>query len=142
MTTIYTKLAADGSYLPADATGHQAVRIEHPLLALPFIVTSMKAPKAMTHKQAKKWAESLDIYGWSWRLPGEEGLFIPDRLKYPATPKLYFPDLEGYEAMWLDIVDAEDPSDCAWLVSLHFGFVNRDSQSYRLNVRAVRAGQP
>lgn len=138
---IYTKLAADGSDLPADATGHQAVRIEHPLLARPFIVTSMKAPTAMTHKQAKKWAESLDIYGWSWRLPGEEGQFIPDRLKYPSTPKLYFPDLEEYEWIWLDVVDAEDHSDYAWLVDLRYGHVYRFNQSLHSNVRAVRAGQ-
>lgn len=139
--TTYTKLAADGSDLPADATGHLAVRVEHPLLAQPLIVTSMKAPKAMTRAQAKKWAESLDVYGWSWRLPGEEGMFIPDRLKYPATPKLYFPDLEEYEWIWLDVVDAEDPSACAWVVGLHFGGVGRGYQADHANVRAVRAGQ-
>jgi hypothetical protein len=140
--TTYTKLAADGSDLPADATGHLAVRIEHPLLAQPLIVTSMKAPKAMTRAQAKKWAESLDVYGWSWRLPGEEGMFIPDRLKFPATPKLYFPDLEEYEWIWLDVVDAEDPSDYAWVVYLRYGDVTRDDQADHGSARAVRAGQP
>lgn len=139
--TTYTKLAADGTDLPADATGHLAVRVEHPLLAQPLIVTSMKAPKAMTRAQAKKWAESLDVYGWSWRLPGEEAAFIPDRLKYPATPKLYFPDLEEYEWIWLDVVDAEDPSVYAWIVYLHNGFVNRNDQTHHNYVRAVRAGE-
>jgi hypothetical protein len=139
--TTYTKLAADGSDLPADATGHQAVRVEHPLLAHPFIVTSMKAPKAMTHKQAKKWAESLDVYGWSWRLPGEEAAFIPDRFKYPATPKLYFPDLEENEWIWMDVVDAEIPSGCAWFVGLRGGYVDRGYRTDHYYVRAVRAGQ-
>jgi hypothetical protein len=142
MTTIYTKLAADGSDLPADATGHQAVRVEHPLLARPLIVTAYHAPEAMTQKQAVKWAESLDIYGWSWRLmPVEEAMWIPDRSKYPATPKLYFPDLEEYEWIWTSSVDAESPSDCAWVVSLHDGGVGRDGQSFHDGVRAVRAGQ-
>ena len=142
MTTIYTKLAADGTDLPADATGHQAVRIEHPLLARPLIVTAMKAPERMTQAQAVKWAESLTTYGWSWRLPtADEGFFIPDRSQYPATPKLYFPDVEEYEWIWASTVDAEDPSDCAWLVDLRLGGVGRYDRTHRNDVRAVRAGQ-
>jgi hypothetical protein len=139
---IYTKLAADGSDLPADATDHQAVRVEHPMLARPLIVTAYHAPKTMTQKQAVKWAESLDTYGWSWRLMGvEEAMWIPDRSKYPATPKLYFPDLEEYEWIWTSTVDAEDPSVCAWFVYLRFGIVYRGYQALRSYVRAVRAGQ-
>lgn len=141
MTTIYTKLAADGD-LPADAADHKAVRIEHPLLARPLIVTAYHSPKTMTQKQAVKWAESLDIYGWSWRLmPVEEAMWIPDRSKYPATPKLYFPDLEEYEWIWTSTVDAEDPSGYAWYVYLHDGGVNRSGQASHNHVRAVRAGQ-
>jgi hypothetical protein len=143
MTTIYTKLAADGSDLPADATDHKAVRIEHPLLARPLIVTAYHAPKTMTQKQAVKWAESLDVNGWSWRaMTVEEALWIPDRTKYPATPKLYFPDLEDYEWVWTSSVDAENPSGCAWLVGLHDGGVDRYYQADQGGVRAVRAGQP
>ena len=142
MTTIYTKLAADGSDLPADATGHNAVRVEHPLLAKPIIVTAHKAPKGMTQPQAVKWAESLAINDWSFRLPtADEGYFIPDRTKYPATPKLYFPDIEEYEWIWTSTVDAEDPSGVAWGVSLRYGGVGRGYQSGRYGVRAVRAGQ-
>jgi hypothetical protein len=142
MTTIYTKLAADGSDLPADATGHQAVRIEHSMLVLPLIVTAMKAPKEMTWADAKKWAESLTINGWSWRLPTvEEAMFIPDRSKYPAIDKNFFPEFEGYEWIWTSTVYAEVPSVYAWLVNLHYGDVNRSYQTYRYYVRAVRAGQ-
>jgi hypothetical protein len=142
MTTIYTKLAADGSDLPADATGHEAVRIEHPMLASPFIVTSMKAPKELTWKAAKKWAESLNINGWSWRLPTvEEAMFIPDRSKYPAVDKNFFPDFAEYEWIWASTVDAEDPSDYAWFVYLRYGSVFRLNQTYHSYVRAVRAGQ-
>jgi hypothetical protein len=138
----YTKLAADGSDLPADATGHQAVRVENSMLVLPLIVTAMKAPKKMTWADAKKWAESLTINGWSWRLPTvEEAMFIPDRSKYPAIDKNFFPDFEGYEWIWTSTVDAEDPSGCAWYVTLRSGDVARDSQSDHDDVRAVRAGQ-
>jgi hypothetical protein len=143
MTTIYTKLGADGADLPADATDHKAVRIEHPMLARPLIVTAYHAPKEMTQKQAVKWAESLDVNGWSWRaMTVEEAMWIPDRTKYPATPKLYFPDLEEYEWIWTSSVDAESPSDYAWSVGLRYGYVARDDQPNHYSVRAVRAGQP
>jgi hypothetical protein len=142
MTTTYTKLAADGSDLPADATDHQAVRIQHPMLVSPIIVTAAKAPKTMTWSDAKKWAESLTINGWSWRLPTvEEAMFIPDRSKYPAIDKSFFPDFEDYEWIWTSTVDAEDPSGCAWFVFLRNGYVGRYYQAFRNVVRAVRAGQ-
>lgn len=139
---IYTKLAADGSDLPADATDHKAVRIEHSMLVLPIIVTSHHAPKEMSWKAAKAWAESLDINGWSWRLPTvEEAMFIPDRSKYPAIDKSFFPDFEGWEYIWTSTPDAESPSDCAWIVNLHDGDVDRHGQANHGDVRAVRAGQ-
>lgn len=140
---IYTKLSTDGSDLPADAAAdHKAVRIEHSMLVLPIVVTAHHAPKEMNWKSAKKWAESLDTNGWSWRLPTvEEAMFIPDRSKYPAIDKNFFPDFEEYEWIWTSTVDAEDPSGCAWIVGLHAGFVYRDGQTYHDGVRAVRAGQ-
>ena len=127
---------------------HQAVRIENPLLARPIIVTALHAPKEMTWKQAKAWAEKLDLFGWSWRLPTvEEAFFIADRSKYPATPKEFFPDIGRYEWIWTGTVDAEDPEDTdtasgsAWDVYLSYGGSGRSSQSYHGHVRAVRAGQ-
>jgi hypothetical protein len=140
--TTYTKLSADGSDMPADAAGHNAVRIEHPMLTSPIIVTAAKAPKEMSWKVAKKWAESLDTNGWSWRLPTvEEALFIPDRSKYPAIDKSFFPDFDGWEYIWTSTPDAEDPSDCAWVVYLRGGAVGRGGQTDHGDVRAVRAGQ-
>jgi hypothetical protein len=141
-TNKYTKLAADGSDLPADAADHKAVRVEHALLATPLIVTAHKAPKEMTWKAAKKWAESLDVNGWAWRLPTvEEAIFIPDRSKYPAIDVSFFPDFAGWEYIWTSTPDAESPSDYAWLVYLRSGYVGRSSQTDRGDVRAVRAGQ-
>jgi hypothetical protein len=142
MTTTYTKLAADGSDLPADATAHTAVRIQHSMLVSPIIVTAAKAPEEMRWADAKMWAESLDTNGWSWRLPTvEEAMFIPDRSKFPAIDKNFFPDFEEYEWIWTSTVDAEDPSDCAWLVTLPYGDVYRGYQADHGSVRAVRAGQ-
>jgi hypothetical protein len=141
----YTKLAADGSDLPADATDHKAVRVVNTLPGHSMhslIVTAHKAPEEMKWEDAKKWAESLDINGWSWRLPTvEEAMLIPDRSKYPAIDVSFFPDFEGYEWIWTSTPDAEDPSDDAWFVYLHVGHVFRGTQTNRRYVRAVRAGQ-
>jgi hypothetical protein len=140
--TTYTKLGADGEVLSPDATGHQAVRVEHPLLAKPLIFTAYHSPKELTYKQAMKWAESLDVNGWAWRAPTvEEAFFLPDRLKYPALDPNFFPDFSGYEWNWTSTLDAASPSECAWMVDLSDGYSGRGLQSGRTFVRAVRAGQ-
>jgi hypothetical protein len=140
--TTYTKLGADGTDLSADATGHQAVRIEHPLLAKPLIFTAYHSPKELTYKQAMKWAESLDINGWAWRAPTvEESFFLPDRAKYPAIDPSFFPDFAGYEWNWTSTLDASPPSGYAWMVYLGDGYSGRAHQGYHDFVRAVRAGQ-
>jgi len=140
----YFKLDAAGNVLPADSTDeHLAVRIENDLLAQPLIVPAFRVSKrAVSWKQAAKAAEKGDVYGWQWRLPTvEEAMFIPDRSKYPALPKEFFPDFAGYEWIWTSTVDAEDPSVFAWLVLLSGGYVGRYLQSAHYRVRAVRAGQ-
>ncbi len=136
----YFALDADGNVIPAG--DHLAVRIENDLLARPLIVPARRSPKELNWKAGKKYAETLDTCGWSWRLPTvEEAMFIPDRAKYPALPKEFFPDFEGYEWIWTSTVDAEDPSDGAWYVGLSLGLVGRDHQAFHYLVRAVRAGQ-
>jgi hypothetical protein len=140
--TTYTKLAADGSDLPADATGHLAVRVEHPLLEKPLIFTAYRSAKEVTQRQAIKTAEAMDAYGWSWRAPTvDELLFLPDRLKFPALDKNYFPDFDGYEWDWTSTVDADYPSGFAWVVLLHGGDSLRNLLSDLCFVRGVRAGQ-
>ncbi len=138
----YTKLAADGSDLPPDATGHEAVRVDHDLLALPMIWTAHRSPKELTWAQAKKWADGLEINGWSWRLPTvEEAFLLCDRSR-AATPALdpaYFPDCDG-EWIWTGTVAAA-PAGYAWSVFLGDGFSGRGGRVYRGRVRAVRASQ-
>jgi len=107
----YTKLAADGTDLPADTTGHLAVRVDNDLLARPIIWTAHRSKDRMTWKAAAKWAEKLDINGWSWRLPTvEEAFLLCDRTRTaePMVDPAYFPDCEG-EWIWTSTEDKTPP---------------------------------
>ncbi len=143
MTIKYTKLAADGTDLSDDATGHLAVRIERDILAQPIILTAHRSPKTMTWPDATKWADALDIYGWSWRLPTiEEAVLLVDysRTSTPLLPPDYFPDCEN-EWSWTGSEDLTPPSGFARCVLLCHGGSDFYRQSGRFHVRAVRAGQ-
>jgi hypothetical protein len=144
MKPTYTKLAADGSDLPADSTEkHLAVRVDHPMLKSPIIVAAYRAGDEVAWKNAAAKAEGHTAYGWQWRLPTvEELFFIADRTN-PAEQldPNFFPDAEGWEYTWSSDVDAESPSDSAWGVDLGYGLADRYLQSNRIRVRAVRAGQ-
>jgi hypothetical protein len=144
MKPTYTKLAADGSHLPADSTEkHLAVRVDHPLLKEPIIVAAYRASDSCTFKGAKAKAEAHDAYGWRWRLPRVEELFLIVDRSNPSErlDPNFFPDADGWEYTWSNTVDAESPSDYAWNVNLGDGNAYRANQSYRNRVRAVRAGQ-
>jgi len=138
-----TKLAADGTDLPADAAGHLAVRLDHGLLAQPIVWTAHRSEKRLTWKQAVKWAEKLDINGWSWRLPTvEEAFLLPDRSRteYALVDPAFFPDCDG-EWIWTSTEDLVPPSGCAWSVGLAYGYSGLGPRSNRGRVRAVRVGQ-
>ena len=138
-----TMLDATGGDLPADATGHTAVRLDHGLLAQPVIWTATRSPKAMTWEDAKAWAARLDTYGWSWRLPTvEEAFLLCDRTRteYPLVDPAYFPDCEG-EWIWTATEDRVPPAGFAWDVNLDSGGSLRFDTDFHSHVRAVRAGQ-
>lgn len=139
----YIKLTAAGEELAADAADHQIVRIEHPLLAHPVLVTARFAPGPLTWKDAKAWAEALTLGGFSWRLPTvEEAFFIPDRSKYPAWDSdMFLGAHEHYPWIWTSTLDAEDPAGYAWGVLLVDGDSNRYRQDGRFHALAVRVGQ-
>jgi hypothetical protein len=144
MKPTYTKLAADGSDLPADSTEkHLAVRVDHPLLKAPIIIAAYRAADSVPFKKAAAAAEKHDAYGWQWRLPTVEELFLVADRTNPdeQLDKNFFPDAKGYEWTWSSTVDAESPSDCAWYVLLGYGLSGRYSQGSHDDVRAVRAGQ-
>jgi len=140
----YTKLAADGTHLPADSTErHEAVRVDHDLLARPLIVTAYRSAKPMNWTDAKKHAESLTINGWQWRLPTvEEAFLICDRSRTsePMLPVEFFPDCD-WEWIWTGTEDLTSPAGYAWGVHLDDGGSYRYLQSLLARVPAVRAGQ-
>jgi hypothetical protein len=138
-----TKLAADGSDLPDDATGHLAVRLERDIFARPIIWTAQRSPERLTWKDAQAWAEGLTINGWSWRLPTVEEAFLlcdRSRTKEPLLDPAYFPDCDG-EWIWTSTEDPTPPSGFAWGVYLGSGNSYRYHQDGHYRVRAVRAGQ-
>lgn len=138
-----TKLDHDGSDLPPDATGHLAVRLERDLLAQPIVWAAHRSSERMTWQDAKAWAESLTINGWSWRLPTvEEAFLLCDRSRatYPLVDPAHFPDCEG-EWIWTGTEDMTPPAGYAWGVNLSFGVSDRDRVGDHDLVRAVRSGQ-
>ncbi len=153
MKPTYTKLAADGSDLPADSTEkHLAVRVDHPLLKAPLIVAAYRSSDSAKFEDAQKLAAAHDAYCWSWRTPTvEEAFLIVDRTNPKCTlDPNFFPDAHGYEWTWTSTVDAEIeeddegepcPSGYAWIVYLGLGSSDRYDQGNRYRVRAVRAGQ-
>lgn len=141
--TTYTKLGVDGAALPADATGHTAVQVDHPLLARPMIWTAFRSDKRLTWEQANAWAAGLTINGWQWRLPTVEEAFLlcdRSRSEAPMVPVEYFPDCEG-EVIWTGTEDRTAPAGYAWGVGLVSGYSGCGRQTGGYRVRAVRAGQ-
>jgi hypothetical protein len=135
-----TKLAADGTDLHADATGHLAVRLDRGLLAHPITWTAHRTTDCLTWEEAKKWAESLDINGWSWRLPTvEEAFLLPDRSRktYPFVDLEYFPDCDG-EWIWTG-TEYAGYAGYVWSVLLSYGSSSLDPQGVPNHVRAVRS---
>ena len=98
---------------------------------------------AVNWKDALTAASNYRLFGKDdWRAPTvKERVSIVDYAQF--GPALY-PEFDagGASWEWTSTVDAESPSDYAWVVYLHGGFVLRGGQTYHGYVRAVRAGQP
>jgi hypothetical protein len=94
-------------------------------------------------KDALKACSNYRLFGKDdWRAPTvKERVSIIDYAK--VGPALYSEfEAGGASYEWTSTVDAESPSDYAWLVLLRNGFVGRYNQAFHGYVRAVRAGQP
>jgi Protein of unknown function (DUF1566) len=137
-----TKIAADGTDLPSAAADHKAVRVEHSLLAAPMIWATYRSEKRLRWKEACRWAASLTINGWKWRMPlVEEAFLLPDRSRtaHPLVDLVYFPDCDG-EVIWTGTEQAADPG-YAWYVNLYNGYPVWLHRSLECHARAVRDGQ-
>jgi hypothetical protein len=98
---------------------------------------------AVSFNDALKACSNHRLFGKDdWRAPTvKERVSIVDYSKVgPALYSEFEPGGASWE--WTSTVDAEDPSDYAWLVALRSGDVVRGLQTYHGLVRAVRAGQP
>lgn len=149
MKPTYTKLAADGSDLPADHPNdgpdkHLAVRVTRAdIPGWSLIVSAYRCGERATFADAQKQAAAHDAYGWAWRAPTVEVLFlVADRTRPEVGMDTnFFPDAEDYEVTWSADVDATSPSVGAWGVGLGSGSSGWGGQSSHNHVRAVRAGQ-
>jgi hypothetical protein len=142
MKPTYTKLAADGSDLPADSTEkHLAVRVDHPLLK-PADRRRLPLRQVRLEERREEGRSARRVRLAVAPATVEELFLVTDRTD-PSTRcrQEFFPDAEDYEWTWSSTVDAESPSGFAWGVSLGYGYSYRYYQSDHGGVRAVRAGQ-
>lgn len=138
----YIKLGVDGAPLPDDATGHQAVQVERDILARPIIVANAMPPKDLTHNEAKDWAASLTLCGWSWRLISfEELVMVPDYTRPEcALDTSVFTEVDPDNWFWSN-TPYPLAAGCFRGVYLCNGFSGCFHQGYHFRALAVRAGQ-
>ena len=130
----FTKLDADGKPTTGE---HVAVRD-----SLTGLIWTKDVIGSHNWKDAKQACADCRVAGATdWRLPTvKELLSLVDYGRVnPAVDTNFFAGEFGYT--WTSNIDAESPSDVAWLVGLRDGYVDRHYRTLQLLVRAVRAGQ-
>ena len=137
--TTYTKLGADGQ--PTEGE-HHAVRVEHPLLAQPI---SDRLPCA-GGDDLEAGAEvgrgpRYPLVGPGACRPSMRPRSSPIGRSIRQSTSCSSRTSKGDQWIWTSTPDAEAPSDCAWIVYLHSGYVIRGGQTIHYSVRAVRAGE-
>jgi hypothetical protein len=132
----FVKLDAKGNPTTGD---HVAVHDSK--TGLTWSAGPLQDGKDFTHADALKACTALSLAGHSdWRAPTiEELLSIVDYSRHSPAVSDVFKGPYGWT--WSSTVDASNPSGDAWSVFLHGGYSDRYSQSGRIHVRAVRAGQ-
>lgn len=138
----FTKLAADGRALPANAKTFAAVRIN--ALGIMVAAVELTQHEGASWTQAKAQAKKLKHMGLTgWRLPEvEEAFLICDRSKTRPALDLNFFQFIGYKEwdwMWTDTPSADSPSSDAWFVGLASGLSNRGLKNDGGLVLAVRS---
>lgn len=122
MSAHFIKIAADGSQLSADATGHAAVldtRTQLMWSAAPSIC------ECANWRDAGKSCTDLELAGFNdWRLPTVEELFLlADRTKYnPAIDVEFFPGTHSswYWTSTVDCTDAPSEASSGFAWDVHF----------------------
>ncbi|MDP9090179.1 MAG: DUF1566 domain-containing protein [Pseudomonadota bacterium] len=139
MSARFTRLDAAGSRVRKSTADFAAVSDSQTGL-----IWLLDDPGSMAWADAKAWAKKLRALGTrGWRLPTLLE-WVNGPVDYtrsnPAVDTTYFRGFaNGW--YWTSTVDAESPSDDAWLVDLRFGYVARNFQALHSYVRAVAAGQ-
>ena len=135
--TRFTKVSPTGLLLPADAAEWVAV-----LDTKTNLMWDAKARAVEGFQAAQAVPGTLSVARFTdWRMPTVEELFcLADRTRLrPAIDTDFFPDTPN-DWFWSSTVDADSPSDYAWLVDFGYGNSNwfhRDDEGF---VRAVRDG--
>lgn len=139
-TDRFTKIAADGTVLPRDATAWEAVLDNRTGLMWDVKAVPVKNGKPATVEKAAKKSTAAGFD--DWRAPSVDELFaLADRTRVrPAIDTEYFPDTPN-DWFWSNTPYAGDPSDCAWSVNFSNGNANWYFHKYSGFVRACRVGQ-
>jgi len=138
----FQKIATTGKPARASAKAHAAVIDSRTALMWTAkdigAVSFRNAPGLVAALNQKAFAGFTD-----WRLPtAEELLTLVDRTRHhPALDTEAFPTCKG-GWYWSSTVDAESPSDYAWLVDFDNGGSYLSDQHYQGRVRAVRSVLP
>jgi len=134
----FTKIGADGSVLPPEATAWEAV-----LDNKTGLMWSLETKEVSKWQDAEGAAKSIKAAGFEdWQLPTVEQLFpLADRTRVdPAIDTDFFPGCPS-DWFWTSTADCESPGVYAWRVGFCNGLSFRGGQFNSGFVRAVRVGQ-
>ena len=132
----FIKIGDDGALLAPDATEWVAV-----LDTKTNLMWDAKARAVEGFQEAQSVPGTLKVAGFTdWRTPTLEELFcLADRTRVrPAIDTDFFPDTPN-DWFWSSTVDADSPSDCAWIVYFYNGNSRWNYQDDEGFVRAVRS---
>ena len=136
--SIFSKIAADGSTLPVDAT--EWVAVLDSTTGLLWSAGNL-GDKELNWQDAAKACSEFALCGYSdWRMPTVEELFcLADRSRYnPAIDTDFFPSTKS-DWYWSSTPGASSPSGFAWGVDFDYGLSGYGGQSYTALVRPVRS---
>ena len=151
----WTKLAADGSALPASATQWSCIADQ-----VTGLVWEMKSTDGTIHDASRRWSNGdgadIDAAGLvsasnaehlcgrsDWRLParGElQGIVdYSQATPGPTVDAAWFPNSDGY-SFWTSTVQANNPEGVRWYVNFQDGWTGQIYNSYAFGEARVVSG--